>query len=86
MRVQFPEGLQLAVQASFDQHIKPHIKVMEAMIQATLRERGLPLDTKAGFDLVRIDGFDIPDAPPNDHPITPAQSAPPLMSDARPPS
>ena len=77
MRVQFPEGLQLAVQASFDQHVRPHIKVMEAMIQATMRERGLPPDTKAGFDLIRTDGFEVPDPDPDAPPaaIPEAQQA-----------
>ena len=76
MRVQFPEGLQLAVQASFDQHVRPHIKVMEAMIQATMRERGLPPDTKAGFDLIRTDGFEVPDPDPDVAPAATPEAQP----------
>ena len=63
MKIQFPEGLQLAVQSSFNERVRPHIKVLEDLIKATLALRGLPPETKVSFDLLKIDGFDIADAP-----------------------
>ena len=70
MRIQVPDAARHGLQASFERHVE----FVEFVIAAVLRERGieLPAGQKPMFDLMRLDGFDIPDpVQPKARPSTP---------------